>query len=472
MEILSEMNSELRIPLNTIVGYGQLLKKKGARLDLPASFCNYLENICTSGYRLAELMDNIFDYAGFDSGKKPINKEEIDLRLFIRSVYHAAKTDARQKAVKISYQYDDELPDSFLSDRSALYQALQALLKQAVRKAKTGSTLVLSGEVMDEKLHFKIRNIRNPQRLGKTSANSTTNQASSAPSPHASDEPNFEIAVAQKIITLLKGELIKDRDGCLYSVTLPYFQSKIRTEENQLPGKAPLYSASDKMLVLGKDSFITQTLQLMLSDLGATPIFLNPILEPPESLSELNANAVIVDFSSLETKSERDEIIKTLKQIAELPLVAVTENQHEDYWVQEHCLNLQEVITTPLNFKKLTSALKNCLKTDQSTLQPEGKEPGQRLNDIPTSSHQLPENLESELLADLDKLIAIPIYKGNTLITKLRKMMFKCRGYQSRFFPILKKMELALFDGNNDLFNKLIAEAKSIRSHKKLHQFS
>jgi CheY-like chemotaxis protein len=77
---LANMSHDIRNPLNAIIGFSRILKKKATYQALPDDFSQYLDNIIHSGRNLTELVNNILDVSKIEAGKMEISKEIVELK--------------------------------------------------------------------------------------------------------------------------------------------------------------------------------------------------------------------------------------------------------------------------------------------------------------------------------------------------------------------------------------------------------
>ena len=77
-EFIMNISHELRIPLNSVIGFSDLLLE-GAFGPLNTRQSKYVSNILLSGESLLEIIDNLLDISRLEAGEKTLNYEEIDL---------------------------------------------------------------------------------------------------------------------------------------------------------------------------------------------------------------------------------------------------------------------------------------------------------------------------------------------------------------------------------------------------------
>jgi signal transduction histidine kinase len=88
-EFISSITHDLKTPLTTIKGYGQILRRRVSRLDLaePEKLVGPLENIDATVQRMIEQIEGMLDLARLQKGASlTLNRSEIDLVALLQRV--------------------------------------------------------------------------------------------------------------------------------------------------------------------------------------------------------------------------------------------------------------------------------------------------------------------------------------------------------------------------------------------------
>jgi signal transduction histidine kinase/CheY-like chemotaxis protein len=149
---LANMSHEVRTPLNSILGYAQLLLRGNNRLKDSAS---KLKSIIDSGEHLLGMMNELLDLARVESGKLVVNPQPIDLRLFLDSLVAEFEIRARKSALRFDYEIEDTVPRSIETDPLRLRQILYNLVGNAFKFTDSGSVL-LKVAVSGPNLHLEV----------------------------------------------------------------------------------------------------------------------------------------------------------------------------------------------------------------------------------------------------------------------------------------------------------------------------
>jgi signal transduction histidine kinase len=141
-QFISHVSYELRTPLQTIIGFSDLLANPhfGA---LNNKQREYLSDIVASSKTLLAIIDDILDLATIDAGSLELKLAPVDLA----AVIDAAVLGVHERAARARLTLDiaiAEDADSFVADESRVRQVLYNLLSNAVGFSRTGDTVKLT----------------------------------------------------------------------------------------------------------------------------------------------------------------------------------------------------------------------------------------------------------------------------------------------------------------------------------------
>jgi len=147
-EFIANVSYELRTPLNTIIGFTEILTGQYFG-DLNARQAEYGHGILDSSNRLLLLINDILDLATIEAGHMSLDLESIDLNDLLHSVIGLVIERARQKHLRLDC---DCAPDigMMVADERRLKQALFNLLSNAVKFTPEGGEVVMSARRRDD----------------------------------------------------------------------------------------------------------------------------------------------------------------------------------------------------------------------------------------------------------------------------------------------------------------------------------
>ncbi len=139
-DFLAGMSHDLRAPLNTILGFAQLIDS-----DIPPPTLAQtasVEQILRSGWYLLELINEIVDLSEMESGKLALSMEPTSLTEVLRECQAIIVPQGRKRGIKMTF------PPSGISyfvnaDRTRLKQVLISLLSNAIKYNRLNGTVVV-----------------------------------------------------------------------------------------------------------------------------------------------------------------------------------------------------------------------------------------------------------------------------------------------------------------------------------------
>ncbi len=145
---LTDMSHEVRTPLNSILGYAQLLAKDP---QMPVHRRDAVGTIQNSGEHLARLIDDILDIARIEARKFEMKREPIDVPALVEQMVRMFRPQAEAKGLAFRCQIRSRLPRFVRGDQNRLRQILINLLANAVKFTPTGEVVLqvdYSGQVI------------------------------------------------------------------------------------------------------------------------------------------------------------------------------------------------------------------------------------------------------------------------------------------------------------------------------------
>ncbi|ATU95494.1 histidine kinase [Phyllobacterium zundukense] len=126
---LSRLSHEFRTPLNSILGFAQILEMD---IDDPETQAS-LAQILTAGRHLLSLIDEILDIARIEAGRMELYTETLHASEVIREAVDLARPLAKPRGVSITVAVNDIEEVAVMVDRRRFLQVLLNLLSNAIK---------------------------------------------------------------------------------------------------------------------------------------------------------------------------------------------------------------------------------------------------------------------------------------------------------------------------------------------------
>jgi signal transduction histidine kinase/ActR/RegA family two-component response regulator len=135
---LGRMSHEVRTPLNSILGFAQLLVD-----DVDGTERQSVERILRAGNHLRQLIDDILDLSSIEAGETTISIEVVDLAAAVEESIALMEPLARRAGVRIVRRDADDAPTAVRADGQRLQQALLNLVSNAIKYGGDDSEVIL-----------------------------------------------------------------------------------------------------------------------------------------------------------------------------------------------------------------------------------------------------------------------------------------------------------------------------------------
>ena len=136
-EFLSNVSHELRTPLTPIIGYSELLARRGAA---PSQAKEFAGGILESAKRLERVVGMLVDFSALEAGRMALSTERVQLGPIIKGVVDAWK--GRSGAHRFTTKIPRRLPPVDV-DVSLIRRGLEELVDNAVKYSPDGGRVVV-----------------------------------------------------------------------------------------------------------------------------------------------------------------------------------------------------------------------------------------------------------------------------------------------------------------------------------------
>ncbi len=148
-EFIARMSHELRAPLNSILGFTQVLLDDRA---LGERATRNVAIIRQSGQHLLALINDVLDLARIDAGRIELHLQAVDLMQCLQVVADIVRVKADEKGLAFAIARAPGLPDVVQADELRLRQVLLNLMSNAVKFTDSGHVTLRISQVLPQSM--------------------------------------------------------------------------------------------------------------------------------------------------------------------------------------------------------------------------------------------------------------------------------------------------------------------------------
>ena len=154
-KFLGMVGRELRKPLNTVIGFSDLMRQEKLGPLGNENYVDYAENIYETGARLLSIIGDVLDMAKADSGQIVLVDEEIDLRILVHKALQIVEETAAHGRLVLTEKFEPDLP-LLRGDERRIRQILLNLLTNAIKFTPAGGGVTVSASRAEQGLVIAV----------------------------------------------------------------------------------------------------------------------------------------------------------------------------------------------------------------------------------------------------------------------------------------------------------------------------
>jgi PAS domain S-box-containing protein len=152
---LAMFSHELRSPLNSIIGFSELLGSQLQELT-PDAVQDFMRNINESGKYLQQIINDILDLSKIEAGKMDLHVASYPVAYFQDAVERVLAAAIKEKKISLQFDLDPEI-DELVVDQTRFKQVLVNLVSNAIKFSHEEGTVVVRLERQANDLIFAVR---------------------------------------------------------------------------------------------------------------------------------------------------------------------------------------------------------------------------------------------------------------------------------------------------------------------------
>jgi signal transduction histidine kinase/CheY-like chemotaxis protein len=367
---LGQLSHGMRGPLNTIVGFSQLLDMApGATADARRQ----VANIQQAGEQLLHLLDKAVTLANAEDRVLPVHAQRVNLAAITKDVCHQHESAARLR--RLTLVIEGETPTAW-ADPLHVREIVAQLLRFAISRSPSEGTVWVacrqsmeSGRALIEVSHpgeglHGVDGARLFQPFSGLGGASGTQPAgtSSSELAQADADQGLGLAIAQRLADLMNGSLSVSSalgKGCMFTLNLPLADPlSAATEANSAP--APSAMLGPLRIIHVEDNALNRG--LMEAVFATHPqVQLSSFCTAAQGLAAIQGempDVALVDIN-LPDGSGLDvcRALRASPQTRRIPLIALSADALPDHIARALQAGFDHYLVKPIQLKRLLSIL-------------------------------------------------------------------------------------------------------------------
>src|SRR6476619_4102633 len=156
LDFLAKVSHEVRTPLNSILGFTELMLQERFGPIGNARYTGYVEDIHQSGLYALSLLNDLLDISKIEAGKFELDFTAVEVPELVEDCVNSLQPLAKRSRIVLRTSLAEKLP-CVVADPRRLMQILLNLLTNAIKFTKEGGQVIVSGTMADGDLRLRVR---------------------------------------------------------------------------------------------------------------------------------------------------------------------------------------------------------------------------------------------------------------------------------------------------------------------------
>ena len=374
---LLNMSHDIRTPMNAIIGYSQLMRKKLTDPEL----IHYQQMIEESGNILLSIINNVLDMARIESGKMVLDENYNAVGSIVGKICQVYQEEADKKEIQIIYKESAEKLH-FLCDVTKIEEIFTNLISNAIKYTPEGGKIYVSKEVLpcEKEGYIRIKTIIEDTGIGiskdflphifepfERERNTTVSKVTGT---------GLGLPIVKKLVELMGGTIEVRSElgrGSRFTVIIPHklVDEKMYEKKEGIPIKDAEDVFEGKNILLAEDNDLNAEIATaILEEMGFTVdrvadgvLCVNKMEQQPAGTYD----AILMDIQM--PNMDGYKATQTIRQLsdpekADIPIVAMTANAFEEDRKKAFEMGMNGHIAKPIDVENIRKTLAPLLRAE------------------------------------------------------------------------------------------------------------
>lgn len=156
LDFLAKVSHEVRTPLNSVIGFAELMLQEQFGPIGNARYKGYAQDIHQSGLYALSLLNDLLDISKIEAGKFELDFTAVDVGEVVEACVTSLQPLAKRTRIVLRTSLAPDLP-LVVADPRRLKQILLNLLTNAIKFTKEGGQVIVSGTLVGGELRVRVR---------------------------------------------------------------------------------------------------------------------------------------------------------------------------------------------------------------------------------------------------------------------------------------------------------------------------
>ena len=365
---LAMMSHEIRNPLNSILGYAEMISSETLNNEVE----KYIKNLSSAGKNLKVIVDDILDLSRIEAGKLELVSEKISIREIIQNCENDFQHLNVNEDVQLVFSINKDIPEFILGDSVRMQQILVNLISNAIKFTNKGkvttSVNVLSESESGVKLMFEVADTGRGMSKEQSLKIFEEYQQNELNDNRIHGGAGLGLAIVNRLVKAMNGVVSVKSElniGTSFFVEIPFSKTiKLESAVAEESFKGKEINLKDKKVLVADDDIMNQTIvSHILKKEEVNLTLVNDGLEALSKIKEEDFDVILLDINmpnmtGEELMEQKSSFIKYNSNTPFLALTANTSNEDIERYLE---LGFSGVISKPYTIADFVLKIKNAL---------------------------------------------------------------------------------------------------------------
>ncbi|WP_159947174.1 ATP-binding response regulator [Polaribacter septentrionalilitoris] len=334
---LAIMSHEIRNPLNSILGYAEMISSE----KLSKNVAQYIKNLSSAGKNLKVIVDDILDLSRIEAGKLALVSEEVSINEIIKNCENDFQHQQKNNGVSLVFKVTENVPKIVLGDTVRIYQILSNLISNAIKFTEKGSVTtkvdVISEDDKTVSIQFTVADSGRGMSKEQTQKIFEEYQQNKISDNRIKGGAGLGLAIVNRLINAMNGNISVESKldfGTTFFVKIPFLKPiKNKKFCSEQETKKTIINLKDRKILVADDDVLNLTIvQHFLTKEKAKITLVKDGLEALSKIKKEHFDVILLDIYMPNLTGE--ELILKVNDFTEFnkntPVLALTANSTEE----------------------------------------------------------------------------------------------------------------------------------------------